>query len=80
MTQTIETTWGFEHYREDAVSPHPTTPPWGGAGGEQQGFHLFVQTERERPITPLLHFLSLGQQPNGHINNAPQVQRELMVP
>lgn len=43
MTQTIQTTWGFEHYREDAAAP-PHHPAMGrGRGGEQQGFHLFVR-------------------------------------
>lgn len=49
MTQTIETTWGFEHHREDAVSHH-TSPPWGGAGGvsSRVSISLFRQRERER--------------------------------
>lgn len=45
------------------------------SGGEEQlsrrGFHLFPK--RESPITPLFHFLSQGQKPNGHINNSSHV-------
>lgn len=62
MTYSIKTTWGLQHNREGGV-------PRGGGGAEQQGFHLFAERERERPITPLLHFLSQGQELNGHINN-----------
>lgn len=46
MTYTIKTTWGFHHYRE-------------GGGAEQQGFHLFVQTERERETLRLSSISSL---------------------
>lgn len=63
MTYTIKTTWGFQHSRaggvlqgEEGLSSRVSISLWG-------------ERERERPITPLLHFLSQGQEPNGHINN-----------
>lgn len=45
MTYTIKTTWGFHYYREGRA--------------EQQGFHLFVQTERERDTLCLSSISSL---------------------
>lgn len=54
MTSTIKSTSGLGSVPREA----------GPGRAEQQGFH-----QRERPITPLFHFLSLDQQPNGHINN-----------
>lgn len=47
MTQTIETTWGFEHYREDAPPPH--RHPATGRGrrvSSRVSISLFRQRER----------------------------------
>lgn len=46
MTQTIETTWGFEHYREDAAPTHHPAMGRGRGVSSRVSISLFRQRER----------------------------------